>query len=193
MVSNSEVDLVGRAKAQFDVAFRRLESARERLQAIESNPAKDGGALRRAQTVYDEARLFWLSSEAALRSAAIAGGHPTAPGKRLVILQGNSHVAESIALLLRLRGFVTTVRFRNPVDCDKPLEPVAAVIADFERRPDHVDRLAIDQVKTSPFTRVIAIVPSTLSNCDWGGFDEVVLKPASIESIIQAVAGHDHA
>jgi hypothetical protein len=191
--SNPDSDPIGRAKAQFDVAFRRLESAQERLQALTADPANDGVALRQAQSVYEQARLFWLSSEAALRAAAIAGGRPLAHGRRLVILHGNSHVAESIALLLRLRGFAATVRARNGTDGDRPAEPPSAIIADFEKRPDRLDRFAINRVKTSPGTRMVAMVPQALADCDWREFDEVLLKPVSIDEIVQAVLRYGHA
>jgi hypothetical protein len=192
MTNNTDSDLIGRAKAQFDVAFRRLESAQARLQALTDNPVDDGTALRNAQTVYEQARLFWLSSEAALRSAAIAGGHPRT-GRRLVILQGNSHVAESIALLLRLRGFTATVRSHNLNDGDRPVEPPAAIVADFEKRPEQGEALAISRAEMSPGTRMVAMVPPALMDCDWRGFDAVVLKPASMDAIVQAVLGHGHA
>jgi len=177
------------AKSQFDAAFRRLEAAQSRLQALAADPGGDEAALGTARASYDQARLLWLCSEAALRSAAIVAGHARQTGRRVVILQGNSHVAESIALLLRLRGFRATVMSRDPAHEDKSSEPAAAVLMDFERKRDHADQLALGRLNVAPATRVIAMVPHALLRQDWDGFDAVLLKPASIDMIVQMILG----
>lgn len=185
MANDSGNDPVGQAKAQFDAAFRRLETAQLRLQTLASKPDADEEALHSARVVYDEARLLWLSSEAALRSAAIADSYSHYMNRLVVVLEGNAHVAESIALLLRLRGFRATVMSRYPSDDERTIEPASAVIADFERRPVPADAQAIKRLRASPSTRMIAMVPPSLLLHNWDGFDAVLEKPASIETIIQ--------
>jgi xanthine/CO dehydrogenase XdhC/CoxF family maturation factor len=195
VANDSGNDPVGLAKAQFDAAFRRLEAAQIRLQTLAANSSTDEAALQTARYAYDEARLLWLSSEAALRSAAIADSYHHYMSKFVVILQGNSHVAESIALLLRLRGFRATVLSRCPSDDDsnKPIEPPSAVIADFERTPVSEDTRAISRLRVTPSTRIVAMVPPALLNHVWDGFDAVLAKPASIDTIIQqGILGNGH-
>ena len=178
-------DPVGYAKAQFDVAFTRLEAAQMRLQALAARSNTDEEALRSARTAYNDARLLWLSSEAALRSAAIADSCHPYTNRLVVVLEGNAHVAESIALLLRLRGFKATVMSRYPSDEERAAEPASAVVADFERKPAPAEAQAIKRLKSYPFTRMIAMVPPSLPGHDWEGFDAVLEKPASIDTIIQ--------
>jgi hypothetical protein len=184
---------VERAKAQFDVAFSRLEAAQRRLQALASDPRNDGIELQTARNAYDHARLFWLSSEAALRSVAIFGTYHC-PVRRVVILQGNSHVSESIALLLRLRGFRTTVMStHHPADADGVTQQAAVVLVDVERKPQPADELALNRIRMRSAARLVAMIPPALHDHAWDAFDAVLLKPASIEAIIQVILAADHA
>ncbi|MBN3751431.1 hypothetical protein G3N95_00645 [Paraburkholderia sp. Tr-20389] len=193
MANDTGNDPVDHAKAQFDKAFRRLEAAQIRLQTLAARPDADEAALRSARYAYDEARLLWLSSEAALRSAAIADSHRHHMNRLVVVLDGNSHVAESIALLLRLRGFRAAVASSLPSNEERPIEPPSAVIADFGRRPGPADAQAISRLKVTPSTRMIAMVPPALLSDDWDGFDAVLAKPASIDTIIQqGILGNGH-
>ena len=194
MANDSGTDSVALAKAQFDAAFRRLEAAQLRLQTLAAKTNADEASLQMARYAYDEARLLWLSSEAALRSAAIVDSYRHYTNRLVVILQGNAHVAESIALLLRLRGFRATVLSRYPVDGDdRPAEPPSAIIADFERTPLAEDTHAISRLRATPSTRIVAMVPPALLNRGWDGFDAVLTKPASIDTIIQqGILGNGH-
>ncbi len=65
MANDTDSGSVGQAKAEFDAALRRLETAQRRLQALVANPGDDEAALQVARSAYDHARLLWLSSEAA--------------------------------------------------------------------------------------------------------------------------------
>ncbi|WP_232431703.1 hypothetical protein [Burkholderia ubonensis] len=177
------------AKAQFDEAARRLEAAEARLQALFANPFADETARQTALESYQEARLLWLSSEAVLRSAAIVDDPPRHAGKSVVILRGNPHVGESIALLLRLRGFSTTVLPKHRVEETVAHGPVAAVIVDIERDPHRARELAVDTLRTYPGARIVGMVPQTLARCDWREFHAVIVKPASIDMIVRAIAG----
>ena len=58
------------AKSQFDAAFRRLEAAQSRLQALAADPGGDEAVLQMARASYDQARLLWLCSNNATGSAA---------------------------------------------------------------------------------------------------------------------------
>lgn len=155
MANDTGNDPVRDAKAQFDKAFRRLEAAQVRLQTLAARPHADEAALRSARFAYDEARLFWLSSEAALRSAAIADSYRHCMNRLVVVLEGDSHVAESIALLLRLRGFRAKVMSHHSWDEERSIEPPSAVIADFGRKPGRADTQVISRLKVTPSTRKI--------------------------------------
>ncbi|MGU7782041.1 hypothetical protein [Burkholderia sp. PU8-34] len=175
------------AKAQFDEAARRLEAAEVRVRALSINPLADEAALQTALEAYEMARLLWLSSEAVLRSAVVTNGQPQHIGKCVVILHGNEHVGESIALLLRLRGFGTTAIPSNRLERAIRHGPAAAVIFDIERDPRDACVLAANSFDTYPDARIIGIVPPTLENYDWRGFDTILVKPTSIDMIVWAI------
>ncbi|CAN0625425.1 conserved protein of unknown function [Burkholderia multivorans] len=177
------------AKAQFDEAVRRLEAAEARVQALFANPHVDESTRQMALEVYEEARLLWLSSEAILRSMAVNCGPSRHEGQSVVILGGDTPVGESIAILLRLRGFRTAVLSRNRADEQISRGPAAAVIVDIERDPDNACVLAVSTLDTYPGSRIIGMVPPVLENYDWRGFDAILVKPASIDTIVQAIAG----
>lgn len=175
-------------KAEFDDALRRLEAAEARVQALSANPSTDELTLQNALEAYQEARLLWLSSEAVLRSAAIVEEQPRHSGKSVVIVQGNNaHVGESIALLLRLRGFRTTLLSKHRLDDATPHGPIAAIIVDIERNFDKARVHAIKSLKTDSRARIIGMIPQSLEYADWQGFDTVLVKPASIDTIVQAI------
>jgi hypothetical protein len=175
------------AKAQFDEAARRFERTEERLRALSASPVKDATARWIALEAYEEARLFLLSSEAVLRSAEIIGDRRRHPGKSIVILRGDAHIAESIALLLRLRGFRSTVLPKTHIAGMASHIPAAAIIVDVERDMDKRCLCAVDKLNATPSTRLIAMIPQALAQHDWSGFDSVLVKPASIDLIVSAI------
>ncbi|ALL71781.1 hypothetical protein K788_0007047 (plasmid) [Paraburkholderia caribensis MBA4] len=192
MANDIDSDSVGQAKAEFDVALRRLETAQRRLQALVANPGDDEAALQVARSAYDHARLLWLSSEAALRSITLVENQQAYAGWRIVILPGSSHVTESLAILLRLRGFRATVMSKHPAGLDRAVEPTAAVVADFDGRQEQEDELAVNRLRTSSATRMVAMVPAALQHHEWHGFDAVLPKPTTIDAIIRVILGHAH-
>ncbi|SEJ18412.1 hypothetical protein [Paraburkholderia diazotrophica] len=175
------------AKAQFDEAVRRLEEADARVRALSANPFADETTKRTALHAYEEARLLWLSCEAVLRSAAIVENPTQHAGKSIAIVHANSHVGESIALLLRLRGFKTTVLPTERLSDAASHGPATAFLVDVERKLDEASLLAIGQLKTDPSIRIIAMVPEGLEHGEYIGFDTVLVKPASIDTIVQAI------
>ncbi|RQQ56126.1 hypothetical protein [Burkholderia stagnalis] len=177
------------AKALFDEANRRLEAAEARIRALFANPLADEAIRQAALEAYQEARLLWLSAEAVLRSATIVDAPPRHAGRRIVILRGSAHVGESIALLLRLRGFRTSVVPKHRAEESFSHGPAEAVIVDVERDPDEACVLAANMLETYPDTRIVAMVPPTLGGYAWRGFDIVLVKPASIDMILHAIAG----
>ncbi|WP_124603393.1 hypothetical protein [Burkholderia sp. Bp8963] len=142
-----------------------------------------------ALDAYEEARLLWLSCEAVLRSATIVDVPPPHAGKNIVICGGNAHVRESIALLLRLRGFRTTVISKSRIDEAISHGPAVAVVVDIERDPDHACMLAVNTLEIYPGTRVVGMIPATLEHYDWKGFDVILVKPVSTDRIVQVVTG----
>ncbi|MXN75385.1 hypothetical protein GR157_11650 [Burkholderia sp. 4701] len=179
----------GNAKALFDEANRRLEAAEARIRALFANPLADDAAKQAALEAYQEVRLLWLSAEAVLRSATIVENPPRQAGRRIVILRGSAHVGESIALLLRLRGFRTTVVPKSRADETMSHGPPEAIIFDVERDPDEACVLAVSVLDTYPDTRIVAMVPPALGSFAWRGFDIILVKPASIDMILHAIAG----
>jgi hypothetical protein len=163
------------AKVQFEEAVRRLEAVRARVRAVSVNPLADETTRRTAQVAYEEARLLWLSCEAVLRSVAIIDEPTRHPSGDIVIVQGNAHVAESI------------VRSKDRIEDVVSHRSAAAIIVDIERHLDRAHLLALQKVKKTARTRAIAMVPQALENDDWSGFDAVLVKPASIDLIVQAI------
>lgn len=176
-------------QAQFDEAARRLQAAEARVQALCNNPLVDETARQMARDAFEQARLLWLSSDVVMRSAAFNDDLQRHTGKRVVILAANVHVGESIALLLRLRGFVTALHARNRIDDAHMHRPAAAVIVDMERDSDKASVLAVDALRHHAGTRIIGMIPPMLENGDWSGFDTILVKPVSIDLIVQAVTG----
>jgi hypothetical protein len=175
------------AKAQFDEAARRLQAAEARLRALAAYPLADEITRQAALEAYEEARLIWLSCEAVLRSMEIVDDTRRHPGKSVVILRGDPHIAESIALLLRLRGFRTTVLPKTLIDDAASHKPPSAIIVDVERDWDKGCLSSVHKLNATPSTRLIAMVPAPLKRHDWSGFNVVLVKPASIDSIIEAI------
>ncbi|RQR62730.1 hypothetical protein DIE19_11030 [Burkholderia sp. Bp9126] len=176
------------AKALFDEANRRLEAAEARIRALFANPLADEATRKAALEAYQDARLLWLGAEAVLRSTTIVEQPQRQLGRRIVILRGSAHVGESIALLLRLRGFRTTVVPKHRAAAISH-GPADAVIVDVERDPDDACLLAASMLETYPDTRIVAMVPPTLGSFAWRGFDIILVKPASIDMILHAIAG----
>ncbi|HVE05781.1 MAG TPA: hypothetical protein VNE00_00875 [Paraburkholderia sp.] len=179
------VDPDKKAKAQFDEAIMRLDAAQQRLDALFDNPLADDESRAAAQSAYDEARLLWLSSEAVLRSAAV--NHPRPSPRNVLILRGNAHIAESIALLLRLRGYGVTVVSKHRLDEPVPHAPAAAIIVDIEREQDREWLGSIEKLRTTAATRIVAMIPAALQRRNWQGFDSVLVKPASIDMLVQCM------
>jgi len=175
------------ARAQFNDAARRLAAAEARIRALSANPLADETARQAALAAYREARLLWLSSEAVLRSAAITAAPRRHAGKSVVILGGNAHIDESIALLLRLRGFRTTVLAKHRIEEGVSHGRATAVIVDIERDPHTACVLAADSSKLYPGARIIGMVWPALESYRWRGFDAILVKPASIDVIAAAV------
>ena len=175
MANDIDDGSVGHAKAEFDVALRRLESAQRRLQALVANPGDDEAALQVARSAYDDARLLWLSSEAALRSITLVENRQAHANRRIVILPGSSHVTESLAILLRLRGFRATVMSKHPAGLDRAVEPTAAVVADVDGRQEQEDELAVNRLRTSPATRLSLRVTAASFRPSYTRFPAVAL------------------
>ena len=125
----------GNAKAQFDEADRRLGVAEARIRSLFANPLANEAVRQSALEDYREARLLWLSADAVLRSTSVIDKPPRQVGRRIVILRGNAHVGESVALLLRLRGFSTTVVPAHRAEEAIAHGPASAVVVDVERDP----------------------------------------------------------
>lgn len=180
-------NLSNSAKAQFDAAVRRLEAADARMRGLHANPLADETTKRTALKAYEEARLLWLSCEAVLRSAAIVENPAECPNRSVAIVHCNAHVGESIALLLRLRGFKTAVLPTDRLLDAAPHETVSAVLIDMERKLDDARVRAIGRLKTDPSVRIIAMIPEAFEYDENLGFDSVLVKPVSIDTIIQAI------
>ncbi|MEX3931778.1 hypothetical protein AB4Y32_08170 [Paraburkholderia phymatum] len=180
-------NLGNNAKAQFDEAVRRLEAADARVRALSANPLADESTKQTAQHAYEKARLLWLSCEAVLRSAAIVESPSQYAGKSIAIVHANAHVGESIALLLRLRGFKTTVLPTERLLDAASHGSATAILVDVERKLDEASVLAICELKTEPSIRIIAMIPEGLEHGEYVGFDAVLVKPASIDTIVQAI------
>ncbi|MEM5436141.1 hypothetical protein [Paraburkholderia diazotrophica] len=180
-------NLGNHAKAQFDEAVRRLEAADARVRALSANPLADESTKLTALHAYEEARLLWLSCEAVLRSAAIVETPAQYAGKSIAIVHANAHVGESIALLLRLRGFKTTVLSTERLLDAASHGPATAVLVDVERKLDRASLLAIGKLKTAPSIRIIAMIPEGLEHNEYIGFDTVLVKPVSIDTIVRAI------
>lgn len=179
----------GNAKAQFDEADRRLGVAEARIRSLFANPLANEAVRQSALEDYREARLLWLSADAVLRSTSVIDKPPRQVGRRIVILRGNAHVGESVALLLRLRGFSTTVVPAHRAEEAIAHGPASAVVVDVERDPDDACMLAVNTVNSHPRTRIVAMVPPTLERYAWRGFDAVLVKPVSIDMIAHAIMG----
>ena len=179
----------GNAKAQFDEADRRLRVAEARIRSLFANPLANEAVRQSALEDYREARLLWLSADAVLRSTSVIDKPPRQVGRRIVILRGNAHVGESVALLLRLRGFSTTVVPAHRAEEAIAHGPASAVVVDVERDPDDACMLAVNTVNSHPRTRIVAMVPPTLERYAWRGFDAVLVKPVSIDMIAHAIMG----
>ncbi|MDN7491350.1 hypothetical protein CFB40_36250 [Burkholderia sp. AU31652] len=179
----------GNAKAQFDEADRRLGVAEARIRSLFANPLANEAVRQSALEDYREARLLWLSADAVLRSTSVIDKPPRQVGRRIVILRGNAHVGESVALLLRLRGFSTTVVPAHRAEEAIAHGPASAVVVDVERDPDDACMLAVNTVNSHPRTRIVAMVPPTLERYAWRGFDAVLVKPVSIDVIAHAIMG----
>ncbi|CAB3966918.1 hypothetical protein BCO9919_02528 [Burkholderia cenocepacia] len=179
----------GNAKAQFDEADRRLGVAEARIRSLFANPLANEAVRQSALEDYREARLLWLSADAVLRSTSVIDKPPRQVGRRIVILRGNAHVGESVALLLRLRGFSTTVVPAHRAEEAIAHGPASAVVVDVERDPDDACLLAVNTVNSHPRTRIVAMVPPTLERYAWRGFDAVLVKPVSIDVIAHAIMG----
>ncbi|RQS36189.1 hypothetical protein DIE03_03295 [Burkholderia sp. Bp8992] len=179
----------GKAKARFDEADRRLGVAEARIRALFANPLADEALKQSALEAYREARLLWLSADAVLRSSSVTDKPLRLAGRRIVILRGNAHVGESVALLLRLRGFSTTVVPAHRAEEAISHGPASAVVVDVERDPDNACKFAVDTVSLHPRTRIVAMVPPTLGSYAWRGFDAILVKPVSIDAIAHAIMG----
>ena len=179
----------GNAKAQFDEADRRLGVAEARIRSLFANPLANEAIRQSELDDYREARLLWLSADAVLRSTSVIDKPSRQVGRRIVILRGNAHVGESVALLLRLRGFSTTVVPAHRAEEAISHGPAAAVVVDVERDPDDACMLAVNTVNLHPRTRIVAMVPPTLGRHAWRGFDAVLVKPVSIDMIAHAIMG----
>ncbi|EKS9797943.1 MULTISPECIES: hypothetical protein [Burkholderia] len=179
----------GNAKAQFDEADRRLGMAEARIRSLFANPLANEAVRQSALDDYREARLLWLSADAVLRSTSVIDKPSRQVGRRIVILRGNAHVGESVALLLRLRGFSTTVVPAHRAEEAISHGPASAVVVDVERDPDDACLLAVNTVNSHPRTRIVAMVPPTLERYAWCGFDAVLVKPVSIDMIAHAIMG----
>ncbi|NIE55347.1 MULTISPECIES: hypothetical protein [unclassified Burkholderia] len=179
----------GNAKAQFDEADRRLGVAEARIRSLFANPLANEAIRQCALEDYREARLLWLSADAVLRSTSVIDKPSRQVGRRIVILRGNAHVGESVALLLRLRGFSTTVVPAHRAEEAISHGPASAVVVDVERDPDDACMIAVNTVNLHPRTRIVAMVPPTLGRYAWHGFDAVLVKPVSIDMIAHAIMG----
>jgi hypothetical protein len=175
------------AKVQFDDAIARLDAAQSRIRALYDNPLADETARAVAWEAYEQARLLWLSCEAMLRSAAIIDREARRKNRRVVVVHGNTHIAESLMLLLRLRGFGATALARRPVGDRAGGTAPAAIIVDIERAADREWLFPLDALKTAASTRVIALIPAALRHHAWDGLDEVLVKPASIDAVVCAI------
>ena len=163
--------------------------AEARIRSLFANPLANEAVRQSALEDYREARLLWLSADAVLRSTSVIDKPPRQVGRRIVILRGNAHVGESVALLLRLRGFSTTVVPAHRAEEAIAHGPASAVVVDVERDPDDACMLAVNTVNSHPRTRIVAMVPPTLERYAWRGFDAVLVKPVSIDMIAHAIMG----
>lgn len=163
--------------------------AEARIRSLFANPLANEAIKQSALEDYREARLLWLSADAVLRSTSVIDKPSRQVGRRIVILRGNAHVGESVALLLRLRGFSTTVAPAHRAEEAISHGPASAVVVDVERDPDDACMLAVNTVNLHPRTRTVAMVPPTLGRYLWRGFDTILVKPVSIDIIAQAITG----